>query len=180
MRLGLSAAVWRQSILFHNGGTVGRFVIPVLLFFPFLTAIQNGRETFSLPFLHLLLYKDTVLRFSAGRCVCCANSRFAMPFAVEFPAKHIKHITHRTRRRPNPKGAFPARPGEHHSVVRCMAGNRKAFLFCGSNSGESAADLVRIAVEGVELLGNLLFQHEAEVGVIHRVGVRGLRLCRLV
>jgi len=180
MRLGLSAAVWRQSILFHNGGTVGRFVIPVLLFFPFLTAIQNGRETFSLPFLHLLLYKDTVLRFSVGRCVCCANSRFVMPFRCEISCKtHQTHHT-QTRRRPNPKGAFPARPGEHPSVVRCMAGNRKAFLFCGSNSGESAADLVRIAVEGVELLGNLLFQHEAEVGVIHRVGVRVLRLCRLV
>ena len=38
--------------------------------------------------------------------------------------------------------------------------------------------LVRIAVESVELLGDLLFQHEAEVGVIHRVGVRVLRLCR--
>lgn len=183
MLLGLSSAVWRRSILFHNGGAVGRFVIPGLLILSISDSnTKRQRKCFSAVFASLALQGYGVALFgeALGRCVCCANSRFAMPFRCGISCKtHQTHHT-QTRRTPNPKGAFPARPGEHPSIARCMAGNRKAFLFCGSDSVESTADLVRIAVEGVELLGDLLFQHEAEVGVIRRVGVRILRLCRLV
>lgn len=176
MLLGLSAAVWRQSILFHNGGAVGRFVIPVLLILSiFDSNTKRQRKCFSAVFASLALQGYGIALFGGALCLL---RKLAFCDAVSL--WNFLQNTSQARRTPNPKGAFPARPGEHHSVVRCMAGNRKDFLFCGSNSGESAADLVRIAVEGVELLGDLLFQHEAEVGVIRRVGVRILRLCRLV
>ena len=176
MLLGLSAAVWRQSILFHNGGAVGRFVIPVLLILSiFDSNTKRQRKCFSAVFASLALQGYGVVLFGGALCLL---RKLAFCDAVSL--WNFLQNTSQARRTPNPKVAFPTRPGEHHSVVRCMAGNRKAFLFFGSNSGESAADLVRIAVESVELLGDLLFQHEAEVGVIHRVGVRILRLCRLV
>lgn len=108
-----------------------------------------------------------------------SNSRFCDAVLLWNFLQNISNTSHTEQGAGQTRKAHSRPTGRAHSVVRCMAGNRKAFLFCGSNSGESAADLVRIAVEGVELLGNLLFQHEAEVGVIHRVGVRVLRLCRL-
>ena len=179
--MGLSAAVWRLSILFHNGGTVGRFVIPVLLILSiFNSNTKRQRKCFSAVFASLALQGYGIALFGGALCLL-RKLAFCDAVSLWNFLQNTSNASHTDKgRRPNPKGAFPARPGEHPSVVRCMAGNRKAFLFCGSNSGESAADLVRIAVEGVELLGDLLFQHEAEVGVIHRVGVRVLRLCRLV
>lgn len=180
MLLGLSAAVWRQSILFHNGGAVGRFVIPVLFILSvFNSNTKRQRKCFSAVFASLALQGYGIALFGGALCLlrklafCDAVSQWNFP-------QNTSNTSHTDKgRTPNPKGAFPARPGEHHSVVRSI-GKQKGFSFCGCDSGESAADLVRIAVESVELLGDLLFQHEAEVGVIQRVGVRILRLCRLV
>jgi len=45
--------------------------------------------------------------------------------------------------------------------------------------GRSAADLVRVAVEGIELFGNLLFQHKTEIRMIGHIGIRIFRFLRL-
>ena len=127
MRLGLSAAVWRLSILFHNGGTVGRFVIPVLLILSiFNSNTKRQRNIFSAVFASLALQGYGVALFGGALCLL---RKLAFCDAVRCGISCKTYQTHHTQNKAQakPERRIPGPTGRASLCCPLYGGEQEGF-----------------------------------------------------